>query len=152
MLKRLLKAGIYHNVCQLVIRNLACMFQHTKFFQSRKPYTESIKVMHPYLPVSSTLVIWKLWVFQSFNSFSKTQTFLLLSPPWTLTDMITQWNIHMQLIETQQPKKQIMFPSKELIAVCRSCAISTNHIHHSEAKGGRGTEDLLLINLPYTVL
>lgn len=37
----------------------------------------------------------------------------------------------------------MLFPSKELMAVRRSCAVSTNHIHHFEAGAGRGVAGVL---------
>lgn len=49
--------------------------------------------------------------------------------------------VYVLLADTQRPRTQMDFPSKELAAVCRLCAVSTNHIHHFEAKAGRGTGD-----------
>lgn len=53
-----------------------------------------------------------------------------------------QTHTHTWHIDTQQLKKQMVFPSKELYAVCRLCAVSANCIHHFEAKAGWGKEDL----------
>lgn len=51
-----------------------------------------------------------------------------------------EWNARRPNADTRQPRKQMLLPSKELVVPCKLCAVSTEHIHHSEAKTGRGTD------------
>lgn len=44
--------------------------------------------------------------------------------------------VYVLLADTQRPRTQMEFPSKELAAVCRLCAVSTNHITLRQKQGG----------------
>lgn len=117
--KEACKSWNYHNVCQLEFHQGWPCVERVNCWQIRMSMRECTSFFYS-LETS--------WL-ACFNP-----TGFFFSKQRTIRHMITKWNTRMKLIDTQQPKKQMAFPSKELVAVCRSCAVPTKHIHHFEAK------------------